>query len=137
MSVPREVILDLLPIYLAGEASPATRAWVEEYLARDPELTEQVRRGREQSFHPASAPPLPPELELRSLRRTRRMLALMRWLFGFGIGFSAMPLSVEISSPFKVRLLMLDYPGQLVPCLIAGLACWTAYFLLRSRLRAK
>ena len=33
MSIPKEVIVDLLPVYLAGEASPATRAWLEQYLA--------------------------------------------------------------------------------------------------------
>ena len=43
MNVTREVILDLLPLYLAGEASPATRALVEEYLKQDSELAQRVR----------------------------------------------------------------------------------------------
>jgi hypothetical protein len=30
MNIAREVILDLLPAYLSGEASPATRTLVEE-----------------------------------------------------------------------------------------------------------
>ena len=38
MNVTREIILDLLPVYLSGEASPATRSLVEEYMKRDPEL---------------------------------------------------------------------------------------------------
>jgi hypothetical protein len=33
MNVTREVILDLIPIYLANEASPATRALIDERLA--------------------------------------------------------------------------------------------------------
>ena len=136
MSIPKEVILDLLPVYLAGEASPATRAWLEEYLAQDPKLADQVRRQRTESLDPA-LPPLPPELELRALRRTRRVMALQRWLFGLGIAFSAAALSFQISyPPFSFRLLLLDYPAQLGPCLAAGAACWTAYFLLRRRLRA-
>lgn len=136
MSIPKEVILDLLPVYLAGEASPATRAWLEEYLAHDPELADRVRRQWTESFDQA-LPPLPPELELRALRRTRRVVALQRWLFGFGIAFSAVALSFQISFPsFTCRLLLLDYPAQLGPCLVAGVACWTAYFLLRRRLRA-
>src|SRR5713101_8033767 len=80
MSIPKEVILDLLPVYLAGEASPATRAWLEEYLAQDPELADRVRRQRTESLD-QTLPPLPPELELRALRRTRRMMTLLRWLF--------------------------------------------------------
>jgi anti-sigma factor RsiW len=136
MSIPKEVILDLLPVYLAGEASPATRAWLEEYLAHDPELADRVRRQWTESFD-QPLPPLPPELELRALRRTHRVMALERWLFGLGIAFSAVALSFQISSPpFAFRLLLLDYPAQLGSCLIAGVACWTAYFLLRRRLRA-
>src|SRR3954464_13005758 len=133
MSIPKEVILDLLPVYLAGEASPATRAWLEDYLARDPELAERVRQQRTQSFDQA-LPQLPIELELRSLRRTRRMMTLLRWLFGLGMAFSAVALALELSfRPFKLRLLLFDYPGQLGPCLAAGAACWTAYFVFRQR----
>jgi len=43
MNVTREVILDLLPVYLAGEASPATRALIEEYMEQDPELAQRIR----------------------------------------------------------------------------------------------
>ena len=135
MSIPTEVILDLLPVYLAGEASPATRAWLEERLAQDPELAERVRRQRAESFDQV-LPPLPPELELRALQRTRRMMTLLRWLFGLGMAFSAVALALELSfRPFKLRLLLLDYPAQLGPCLAAGAACWTAYFVFRRRLR--
>jgi hypothetical protein len=38
MEVTRNVILDLLPLYLAGEASADTVALVENYLEADPEL---------------------------------------------------------------------------------------------------
>jgi hypothetical protein len=38
MEVTRNVILDLMPLYLAGEASPETKALVEEYLKKDPKL---------------------------------------------------------------------------------------------------
>ena len=43
MNVTREVILDLLPVYLSGEASPATRTLVEEYLRQDAELAQRIR----------------------------------------------------------------------------------------------
>lgn len=38
MKVSREVIQDLLPLYLAGEVSEDTRILVEEYLETDPDL---------------------------------------------------------------------------------------------------
>jgi anti-sigma factor RsiW len=137
MNIPKEVILDLLPVYLAGDASPATRAWLEEYLAQDPELADRVRRLRTESFDQASLPPLPPELELRALRRTRRATTQLRWLFGLAMAFSAVGLSLEVSfHPFEFHLLLLEHPELLGPCLAAGVACWTAYFTLRRRLRA-
>jgi anti-sigma factor RsiW len=38
MKITRDIVLDLLPLYLAGEASADTRALVEEYVQTDPEL---------------------------------------------------------------------------------------------------
>jgi anti-sigma factor RsiW len=38
MEISRNVILDLLPLYIAAEASPETRALVKDYLETDPEL---------------------------------------------------------------------------------------------------
>ena len=136
MSIPKEVILDLLPVYLAGEASPATRAWLEERLAEDPELAGRVRRQGTGTL-PAVRPALPPDLELRALRRTRRTMAQLRWLFGLAMAFSAAPLALEFSfRPVRFRFLLLDYPAQLAPFLAAGALCWIAYFALRRRLRA-
>ena len=138
MIIPREVIQDLLPAYMAGEVSPATRAWVEQQLAQDPELAGLLRHQIAESI--SSAPPVlpPPDLELLTLRRTRRMMALLRWLFGLGMAFSAIALALEITfRPFRLRFLLFDNPAQLGPCLALGVGCWVAYFLLRSGLRAK
>ena len=43
MNVTLEIILDLLPAYLSGEASPATRSLVEDYMKQDPELARRIR----------------------------------------------------------------------------------------------
>ena len=42
MNVSRNVIHDLVPLYLADEASADTRALIEEFLAADPELAGEV-----------------------------------------------------------------------------------------------
>ena len=44
MEITREVILDLLPLYLAGEGSPGTRALVEKYLETEPELARMAKQ---------------------------------------------------------------------------------------------
>ena len=132
--LPREVLLDLVAIYAAGEASPATRALVEAHLARDPELARMVR---EAAPLPDAAPP--PDVELRALRRTRGKLALQRWLFGFAVSFTAIALSLEIDSPGgvlpRVRLLILDRPGPFGLCLAIAAVLWIAYGRLRRTTR--
>lgn len=139
MKVTREVITDLLPVYLAGEASPATRALIEEYLVQDPELAESVRSQQTDNSLRMVLPELPPELELKSLRRTRNLLGWQRWLFGLGIGFSAVALTSEFS--FKegrlreFHFLIRDYPDVFGTCVVIGLVCWIAYFCIRHRLR--
>jgi hypothetical protein len=44
MEVTRNVILDLLPLYLADEASADSRVLVESFLDTDPELAELAKR---------------------------------------------------------------------------------------------
>jgi DNA-directed RNA polymerase specialized sigma24 family protein len=58
-----------------------------------------------------------------------------------GISLAAVKMKIHrsrltLSRLEEPNLLLLDYPAQLGPCLAAGAACWTAYFLLRRRLRA-
>jgi hypothetical protein len=44
MNITRNVILDLLPLYVANEVSADTRALVEEYLETDPELANVAKQ---------------------------------------------------------------------------------------------
>jgi len=139
MNVTREVILDLLPIYLAGEASPATRALVEEYLKQDPELARDIRQKWAENLSEAVPSALPPDLELRSLRRTRNLLGWQKWLFGLALGFTAISLTSETSFAngrlTEFHFLIRDYPGQFAPCVAVAAACWIGYYLIRRRLR--
>jgi hypothetical protein len=139
MNVTREVVLDLLPVYLSGEASPATRTLVEEYMKQDAELAPRIRLLLADNFAKAVPSALPPDLELRSLRRTRSLLSWQRWLFGLGIFFSAMSLSNEFSFEGghlkEFHFLLRDYPAEFGICVALGLACWITYFSVRRRLR--
>lgn len=139
MNVTRDVILDLLPLYLADEASPATRALVDAYLATDPELARRVREGSAVDWSSAGRSSPAPELELSALRRTRGQITLQRWLFSVGLSCTALAMSLRISSngggPTEVRLLVLDHPLLLGPLLLIGVGCLIAYFMNRWRLR--
>jgi hypothetical protein len=139
MDVTQEVILDLLPVYLAGEASPSTRALVEAYLKQDPELAQRIRLQWAENLEKAVPSALPPELELKSLRRARSLIAWQRWLFGFGIFFTAFALSNQMSFEnghmTQFHFLLSDYPAQIGACVLLAVCCWTTYLLIRRRLR--
>jgi len=142
MNVSRDVILDLLPIYLAGEGSPATRELVEAFLRDDPELAQRVRLQWKENFERAAPSSLPPDLELKSLSRTRALLGWQRWCFGFAIAFMAIAFSIRFSFDdhgrlAQVRPVILDSPGPLGVCLGIGVAFLIVYFILRGRLRGR
>jgi len=141
MKVPREVVLDLVPLYLSGEASPVTLAFVEGCLKEDPALAERVHRMQLEELAAGTPPAPPPELELRALRRVRRLLGLKRWLFGLAISFTALLFTLNFSfgdgKPFNIQLFLFDYPLVFGICLVLAVGCWTAYVLLRRHLRSK
>jgi anti-sigma factor RsiW len=139
MDIPREVILDLVPLYLAGEASPATRAMVEDFLKEDPELDKRVRSEWAVGIGRAVPSALPPEIELKSLRRTRAVLALQRWLFGLGIFFVMAAFSVTLTFDgtrlIRARMVMGDYPGVCALSFAVGVVLFTVYYTLRRRMQ--
>jgi hypothetical protein len=139
MNVTREVILDLLPVYIAGEASPATRALVDEYLQQDSELAQRVRSLSVESLSNLARAPLSSDIELRSLRRARALIGWQKWLFGFGITFTALSLSNESSfegGHFReFHFLIRDYPVQFGSFVALALLCWASYYAIRRRLR--
>ena len=50
MNISRDVVKDLIPVYLAGDASSDTQALVESYLKTDPELAGDVTAARATSL---------------------------------------------------------------------------------------
>jgi len=139
MKVTREVILDLLPVYLAGEASPATRALVEEYMEQDKELAQRIRVQWVDNLAKITPAALPPDLELRSLSRTRALLGWQKWLFALGITFTALSLTSHISFQegriTEFHFLMRDYPAQFGAFAMLAIACWIGYYSIRRHLR--
>jgi len=139
MNVTREVILDLLPVYLAGEASADTRALVDEYLKQDVALGREIREKMVENLSAIAPPSMPPELELKALRRTRRMLTQQRWIVALAMFFTLVPLSggfrFEDGRFEQSFVLMRDYPQLAALSLLIALGLWVAYSLSRRRLR--
>ena len=140
VNVTREVVMDLLPLYRSGEASPATRAVVESFLEQDQELAQRIRGPWLENLRRAVPSGLPPELELKAFRRTRRLLVWQRWLIGFGMFFTALALSVQFTfSNGRVEdlhFLARDHPAAFAVCAALGISCWIGHFALRRTLRS-
>jgi len=140
MNVTRDVVVDLLPLYVAGEGSADTRALVEAFLSEDMELKRQFEQARLDDLPEAGASAVapPPELELRSLRRTRGVLRWQRITYAWALALSLLPFSTAISfseGHLSFRWLVLEYPQLLVPCMVLALTCWINYYVLRQRVR--
>jgi hypothetical protein len=138
VNVTREVVADLLPLYVSGEASPATRALVEAWLRDDPEL---AREAQALAAAPAPAGGAPfPDLELRPCGARGpcwRAAAL-----GSGLrdllqrrSPSHTSITFEEGRIERVRMLVFDYPGIFGTTLALGIVGWVVYFSIRRRLR--
>jgi hypothetical protein len=139
MKVTRDVIMDLLPLYLADEASADSRALVVEFLAQDTELAARIRTAPQELFPDTAPLSLPPDLEVRALRRARTLINLQKWLFGPAIALTALSLAVVMNFTDghikNVHLLITDYPLPIGAAAVLAAACWIAYSWLRRRLR--
>jgi hypothetical protein len=136
MKVTRDVINDLLPVYLAGEASNDTKALVEEFLRNDPVLARSVETLRGNPL-PEPSVELRPTREKETLIMTKRMLHLRGILMGLGIFLTMLPMSVAFTERIN-WVFMRDMP-RIVTALVwlTALACWGGYFYVRRRLETK
>jgi anti-sigma factor RsiW len=133
MNVTRDVVKDLLTVYLSGEASPDTRALVDQWLRDDPTLARQVRDAG--ALHLPQPGALPPTSEKRTLDRTRRRLRGRSILLGIAIYVSTLPLSVAFGRDGFRGLLIDNWPERAVIIAIAAVL-WVAYWMSARRLRA-
>jgi anti-sigma factor RsiW len=137
MNITRDVIRDLIPPYLAGEASADTRALVEQFLASDPEFARTVAR------EPArfAAAPIPhtltKEIEMRTIEETKRTVKLQSVVMACAMMFSAIPFAFGKIDDRGVRWLWIDAPLGAVISAVIGLAFWAVYLGMRRALRVR
>ena len=87
MEITRNVILDLLPIYLANEVSEDTRRLIEKYLETDPELANIVKHSVEMGL-PGDIPvPLTQDDNLKAFKKAKRKILLRSILLAVVIFF--------------------------------------------------
>jgi hypothetical protein len=129
MSITRPVILDLWPLYVAGEASAETRALVDQYLRSDPEFARQLR---ENPLVGVAPPPLPPDVEIDAFTRARRRLRGFPWLLHLAILFSCFAFGRIVSdTSWNVS------PRNFIITAAIAACFWIAFFVTLWRMRAR
>jgi len=135
MIVTRELVKDLLPLYVAGEASPDSRAAVETFLADDPELRRiAAALGAEA---PPAAPATPPAPDLAALSATQHLVRRRSWTMAAALFFSGLPLSFAFDGSGLRFLLIRDAPVAGVASFVVAGVLWAAFATIARRLRVK
>ncbi|MGD0309807.1 MAG: hypothetical protein ABSC02_11005 [Acidobacteriota bacterium] len=137
MKITRDVVTDLLPTYLANEASADSRALVEEFFRQDPEFARLAKdRQKEDLLGAPPRAPLGKEQELETLIRTRAALHVRALWRTFAILFTLLPLSCAFSSRGLVWIMIRDAPAFAETCIVIAIICWVMYWRTRRKLRS-
>jgi hypothetical protein len=130
--ITRNVILDLMPLYEAGELSADTRALVEAYLKEHPEMT--TGAPPDALFKGSAA--ARPEHERRSaLERTRTLLARRQRFFGAALGSTLMPFAFAFEGSRVTWFMLRDATAPALVFLVAASVCWIGYWRASRELR--
>ena len=135
MNVTREIVKDLLPLYVSGEASPDSRALVESFLREDPELNRLAELLREEELTPTRGLPAAPGAGRAALSRTKALLRRRTRLLAFALLFSGLPLSSVFDQTGLRFLLLRDAPALASASLAVAAALWIAFGVTARRLR--
>jgi hypothetical protein len=131
--VTRDVVLDLLPLYFAGQVSADTKTLVEEFLRTDPDFARMSQRFDSLLKERGDAP-TPPEIERKALERTRALLRSRNQTIGMAIGYSLAPF-IFIFRDGRVDWILWQRPKVAIAFLFTGLACWITAFVIGRRAR--
>jgi hypothetical protein len=130
MNVTREVVTDLLPIYLSGEASGDTKVLVEDYFRQYPEFERMARNVATPLETLRSAAPVATsaEREKRDLESVLWGLRRSKWLFGVSLFLTLVPLSLDFSGGHFVSLMLRDAPWHAAFDWSLAAVLWFVYF---------
>lgn len=129
MNVTRDVMNDLLPVYLSGEASEDTRTLMEEYFRENPEF-ERVARGAGKpldALHGVAAVAPEAEKEKRDLECVHRELRRNKIFFGMALFLMLEPLAFFYSNG-HFQWLVREDPWEAVVCWSIATVLWLGYF---------
>ncbi|MBS1824884.1 MAG: hypothetical protein JST93_06160 [Acidobacteria bacterium] len=121
-----EVMNDLLVVYLAEEASPATKIVVEDYAAKNKRFAALLAASR------VGAPAVVQGRDeaMALLVRTRKYWKWRKILFGCGLFLCLLPFSIVVRHNEVVFFLWRDAPLAARLYFAGGIVAWIAYYLV-------
>ncbi len=132
MNISRDIVKDLIPVYLAGDASADTRAVVESYLKTDPELASDVRAARDTSLGlPATRPPT---AEKQALETTRHLIKSRTSTLVVAMVFTMLPLTFVFHGTTITFFLIRDAPIIGIAWWVTAAIMWIWHLMIRRRL---
>ncbi len=134
MNITRNVILDLLPLYLADELSDDSRALVETFLATDPELAALARQTAQATPLELITIPLTKDDEMKSFERTKRLLFQKNLFLALAIFVSLSLLAFRFNETGIVWLWQ-EAQGMVGGLIVAAALLWVAFASVTYQLR--
>jgi hypothetical protein len=135
MNVTRDVIIDILPLYFAGQVSADTRALIDDFLTRDPDFARMSKRFDALVSGHLTPPPPGASLERRALQRTRMLLKYRNQMIGLAAGYSLAPLAFVFRGGHVDWIMFRDRPALAAGFAVAAAACWAVAAVLGRRTR--
>jgi hypothetical protein len=133
MNISRDVVKDLIVVYLSGEASADTRVLVESYLKTDPALASDVEAARGTGLGlPATHPPTAGK---QTLDATRQQLKNRTSTLVIAMVFTVLPLTFVFHGTTITFFLIRDAPIIGIAWWMTAAIMWTWHMRIRRRLR--
>lgn len=133
MHITQDIILDLWPLYEAGELSPDSNELVESYLASHPDFARQLKTVDEAMLFESASIPGELDADSQLINRIKRQLRIRSLLFFLAMVCSVLPFSfgqVSWSDRTGVHWLWMDHPHWAFGIGGIGLVLWLIYYLL-------
>lgn len=135
MNVSDDVMNDLLTIYLAGEASAATKALIESHAQQNPLFASKIQAAGALSLNdPATVEPSR-DLELQALAKTRQFIFLRTLFFASAVLFTLLPLVFTFDARGAQFLILGRYPGLMWSFWSIATASWIAWYVMHRQVR--
>jgi hypothetical protein len=131
MTVTRDVILDLLPLYFAGHVSADTKTLVDEFLRTDPDFARMSQRF-DTLLKAHGTPADSGATERRAFERTRRLLKTRNHTIGMAVAYSLLPFAFLFRNG-HVEWIMLRRPSVAAAFAFTALALWVAAWIINRR----